>query len=145
MYLYTLGFAQLYPTSAVPSKFYGLPKIHKVNTPLRSIVSNRCSITYGVAKEMAYIIKPLIDQCPHHLKNTLYFIQQLQGKRLQSGEVIISFDLKALFTSVPVAPAMQIVKNKLQQDPTLPQRANMSINQIITLLEFCLTNTYFLF
>ena len=82
---------------------------------------------------------------PHHLKNTQHFIQQLQGKRLEQVEVITSFDVKALFTSVPVAPAIQIVKCKLQQDPTLPQRTNMSISQIITLLEFCLTNTYFLF
>ena len=103
------------------------------------------SITYGVAKELAYIIKPLVGQSPHHLKNTQHFIQQLQGKRLEPGEVITSFDVKALFTSVPVAPAIQIVKHKLQQDPSLPKRTNMSIDQMITLLEFCLTNTYFLF
>ena len=34
-------YKQLYPTSAVPPKFYGLPKIHKVSTPLRPIVSSR--------------------------------------------------------------------------------------------------------
>ena len=32
---------KVYPTSAVPPKFYGLPKIHKVGTPLRPIVSSR--------------------------------------------------------------------------------------------------------
>ena len=47
---------QLYPTSALPPKFYGLPKIHKTGTPLRPIVSSRGSITYGVAKELAHII-----------------------------------------------------------------------------------------
>ena len=26
-------YCKVYPTSAVPSKFYGLPKIHKVGTP----------------------------------------------------------------------------------------------------------------
>ena len=108
-------------------------------------MSNRGSITYGVAKELAYIIKPLVVQSPHHLKNTQHFIQQLQNKRLEPGEVITSFDVKALFTSVPVVPSIQIVKQKLTQDPTLPQRTNMSIQQIVQLLEFCLTNTYFLF
>ena len=34
-------YKQLYPTSAVPPKFYGLPKIHKAGTPLRPIVSSR--------------------------------------------------------------------------------------------------------
>ena len=111
---------------------------------LRPIVSSRGSITYGVAKELSHIIKPLVGQSPHHLKNTQHFIQQLQGKRLEPGEVITSFDVKALFTSVPIQPSIQIVKQRLQQDTTLPQRTCMSIPQIIILLELCLTNTYFL-
>ena len=118
--LSTNKYKQLYPTSAVPPKFYGLPKIHKTGTPLRPIVSSRGSITYGVAKELAHIIKPLVGQSPHHLKNTQHFIQQLQGKKLDLGEVITSFDVKALFTSVPVKPAIQIVKQRLQQDNTIP-------------------------
>ena len=128
-----------------PPKFYGLPKIHKTGTPLRPIVSSRGSITYGVAKELSHIIKPLVGQFPHHLKNTQHFIQQLQGKRLELGETITSFDVKALFTSVPVQPSIQIVKQRLQQDNTLPQRTSMSIPQITSLLEFCLSHTYFLF
>ena len=94
-------------------------------TPLRPIVSSRGSITYGVAKELAHIIKPLVGQSPHHLKNTQHFVQQLQGKKLEAGEVITSFDLKALFTSAPVHPAIQIVKQRLQQDTTLPQRTSL--------------------
>ena len=113
--------------------------------PLRPMVSSRGSITCGVAKELSHIIKPLVGQSPHHLKNTQHFIQQLQGKKLQTGEIITSCDVKALFTSVPVQPSIQIVKHRLQQDTTLPQRTSMSISQIISLLEFCLTHTYFLF
>ena len=126
-------------------QFYGLLKIHKPGTPLRPIVSSKGSITYGAAKELAHIIKPLVGQLPHHLKNTQHFIQQLQGKNLEPGEVITSFDVKALFTSVSVQPAIQIVKHRLQQDNTLPQRTSMSIPQTTTLLEFCLTHTYLLF
>ena len=143
--LSTHKYKQLYPTSAIPPKFYGLPKIHKTGTPLRPIVSSRGSITYGVAKELSHIIKPLVGQSPHHLKNTQHFIQQIQGKSLQPGDSITFFDVKALFTSVPVQPAIQIVNNRLQQDNTLPQRTAMSIPQITSLLEFCLTQTYFLF
>ena len=69
----------------------------------------------------------------------------LQGKRLEPGEVITSFDVKALFTLGPVQPSIQIVKQRLQQDNTLPQRTSMSISQITSLLEFCLTHTCFLF
>ena len=60
-------------------------------------------------------------------------------------ETITSFDVKALFTSVPVQPSIQIVKQRLKRDNTLPQRTSMSIPQITSLLEFCLSHTYFLF
>ena len=139
--LSTNKYKQLYPTSAVPPKFYGLPKIHNVGTPLRPIVSSRGSITYGVAKELVSHHQTTSRSIPHHLKNTQHFVQQLQGKRLEPGEVITYFDVKALFTSVPVLPAIQIVKQRLQQDTTLPQRTSMSIPQITSLLEFCLNNT----
>ena len=92
--LSTPKYKQLYPTSAVPPKFYGLPKIHKTGTPLRPIVSSRGSITYGVAKELSHIIKPLVSQSSHHLKNTQHFIQQLQGKKLETGEIITSYDVR---------------------------------------------------
>ena len=143
--LSTNKYKQLYPTSAVAPKFYGLPKIHKVGTPLRPILSSRGSITYGVAKELAHTFKSLLGKSPHHLKTLYTLCKKLQGKKLEPGEAITSFDVKALFTSEPVHPAIQIVKQRLQQDTTLPQRTSMSIPQITSLLEFCLTNTYFLF
>ena len=90
------------PTSAVDPKFYGLPKIHNIGTPLRPIVSSRESITYGVTKELANIICPLVGQSQHHLKNTQHFVQHRKELKLEPGEVLTSYDVKALFTSVPM-------------------------------------------
>ena len=87
--LTTNKYKQLYPTSAVPPKFYGLPKIHKTGTSLRPIVSSRGPITYGVAKELAHIIKPLVGQSPHHLKSTHHIIQQLQGVGTRGGHHLL--------------------------------------------------------
>ena len=53
-----LTYKSVYPTGCVPPKFYGLPKIHKPDTPLRPIVSSCRSVTYGVAKELAKILNP---------------------------------------------------------------------------------------
>ena len=57
-------YKKLYHTGAVTPKFYGLPKIHKDGIPLRPIVSSRGSISYGVAKEIARILKPLVGSSP---------------------------------------------------------------------------------
>ena len=46
-------YRRLYPTAAVPSKFYGFPKIHKSGTPLRPTVSSIGAATYNTAKELA--------------------------------------------------------------------------------------------
>ena len=87
----------------------------------------------------------MVGQSLLHLKNTQHFVQQIQNKKLEAGEVMTSYDVKALFTSVPVDPSIQIVQHKLSQDPTLHQRTSMSIQNIVTLLGFCPKNTYFLF
>ena len=46
---------------------------------------------------------------------------------------------------MPVPSALDIIKNKLDQDADLPSRTNMSAENITELLEFCLSNTYFTF
>ena len=60
----SLTYKSMYPTGCVPPKFYGLPKIHKLDTPLRPIVSSCGSVTYGVAKELAKSSNPWLAS-PH--------------------------------------------------------------------------------
>ena len=124
-------------------KFYGLPKIHKPGIPLRPIVASRGTVTYNPAKELAKILKPMIGMSSHHVHNTKDFVQQLKGIRLQQDESIISYDVKALFTSVPIEPVINIIHNKLASDNDLHQRTSMAIHHVISLLEFCLNSTYF--
>ena len=57
----------------------------------------------------------------------------------------MSYDVKALFTSVPIKLALKIIKKLLEEDQTLQQRTSMTVNNITCLLEFCLNSTYFNF
>ena len=93
-----IQYKKMYPTGAVPPKFYGLPKIHKRGIPLRPIVSSRGSISYEVAKELSRILKPLVGSSPHHIKNTGDFIEHIKDITLQANETITSYDVSALFT-----------------------------------------------
>ena len=77
--------------------------------------------------------------------NTRDSVQQMKGIQLQQHECIMSYNLKALFTSVLTGPAIKIMQDQLKQDNELQQRTSMSVNNIICLLESCLRNTYFLF
>ena len=134
-----------YPIGCVPPKFYGLPKIHKPDTPLRPIVSSCGSVTYGVAKELTKILKPLIGKSPHHINSIHDFVEQVKHINLAPGECLSSYDVSALFTSVPVNPALKVIKDLLEKDSTLIVRTVLPVEDIILLLEFCLKTTFFSF
>ena len=133
----------LYPTGAGSPKFYGLPKIHKEGMPLRPIVPSIGVVTFATSKELSRILKPLAGRSPYHVQNIQNIIQQIEGIQLQPDQCMVFFDVKALFTSVPIQPAIYIIKKLLEEDQSLQQRTTMSVNNIICLLEFYLKSTYF--
>ena len=135
----------MYPTGAVAHKFYGLPKIHKRDMPLRPVLSSMGSINYEVAIELARIKRPLVGNSPIHIENIGDFVIQMKGITLQANECITSYDVSALFTSVPIDPAINIIKRRLEMDQELNLKTTMKVEQIISLLEFCLKTTYFQF
>ena len=138
-------YKRLYPTGAVSPKYYGLPKIHKAGVPLRPIISSRGSATYETAKDLAKIIKPLVGRSPHYVQNNKDFLECIRNIKLQPDECIMSYDVSALFTSIPIDPAIKIIQKHLEDDKDLSNRTSMTVNHIICLLEFCLRNAYFSF
>ena len=78
-------YKKMYPTGVSPPKFYGLPKIHKKNIPLRPIVSSIGSVAYGVAKVSAEIIKPLMGCSQHHVHNSQQFAEEMKEMKLEKG------------------------------------------------------------
>jgi len=140
-----ITYRRLYPTTEVPPKFYGLPKIHKVGTPLRPIVSSVNSITYCSAKHLADILSPLVGQSPHHIVNSQHFAETIKGQRVEPDEVLRSYDVTALFTSVPVDKALDIISQRLVTDTTLRQRSSLKPSHVISLLKVCLDCTYFVY
>ena len=98
-----------------------------------------------MAKELAKILKPLVGKSPHHINSLQDFVEQVKHITLAPGECLSSYDVSALFTSVPVDPALNIIKDLLEKDHTLKERTVMEVSDIILLLEFCLKNTYFSF
>ena len=145
------------PTGCTSPKFYGLPKIHKNWHPLRPIVLSRGSVTYGVAKILAnilrplvgkslhHILRPLVGKSLHHIQSTKDFVNMVSKATLLPGECLYSYDVTTLFTSVPIDPALNIIRELLEEDTTLLERTVSLVQNIIELLGFCLHNTYFSF
>ena len=92
------------------------------------------SVTYGVTKELAKILKPLDGKSPLHINSTQNFVEQVKHITLGPKECLSSYDVSALFTSVPIDPALNIIKDLLEKDHTLKERTVLAVNDIILLL-----------
>ena len=109
-----LQYNQLLPTgnSSPPARFYGLPKIHKANCPMQPIVSACGTSTYNLGKYLTKILKVYIGHSSSFVKNSHDLTDKLQSIELQDNEELVSFDVSALFTSIPVNQALDVI-NKL--------------------------------
>ena len=98
-----------------------------------------------MAKVLTRILKSQVGKSPHHIHGLQGFVEQANKVTLQLGECLSSYDVTPLFTSVPVDPALGIIKGLLEQDNTLRERTVLPAKDIILLLDFCLHNSYLSF
>ena len=82
---------------------------------------------------------------PHHIQSTSDFVSKVREVTLLPGECLSSYAVTALFTSVTIDPALNIIRDLLHEDETLSNRCVLPVQSIIELLGFCLHSTYFSF
>ena len=123
-----------------PPKLYGLPKLHKPNIPMRPIVSFCGSPTYQLSKYSTNVLKPLTDESRHKLQSTENFIDAIKTIQIPDDHKLVSFDVKSLFTSIPLQLALDCTENAIKNSTAeLP----LPTDDIMDLLNLCLTSTYF--
>ncbi|XP_076042000.1 uncharacterized protein LOC143025905 [Oratosquilla oratoria] len=130
--------------STIP-KFYGLPKVHKENIPLRPIVAFRNSPTYHLALYLAKLLRPLVTDSPHMLQNSADFIERIKGLNLRSGDVLVSFDVQSMFTSIPRDLAKSALKSAMEDNRGFLDNQKLSVSELMRLISLCLDSTYFRF
>ena len=103
---------------AQPARLYGLPKIHKkLDTdgviPIRPIVSSSKSFNYRLVKHLANKLKHL-RQDQHTIKDSFSFVDWLHKLEINPQEYkMLSFDITALFTTVPTDRTIEIILERL--------------------------------
>ncbi|CAB4012864.1 Hypothetical predicted protein [Paramuricea clavata] len=116
-------YSKLCCSVAQAPKLYGLPKIHKENTPMRPIVSFCSSPTYELSKYLARILKPLIERSEHRLVNSADFMTKIQVETISATHELVTFDVKSLFTSISLKLAIECMEESLANyDDELPIR-----------------------
>ena len=58
---------------------------------------------------------------------------------------MVSFDVEALYTNVPIDDTLAIIKELLENDETLSDRTPPSPKSVLDLLKFLLHTTFFIF
>ena len=130
-------------------KFYMLPKIHKAkekwpnpNMPEgRPIISDVNSESYRAAEYIDSFTNPLSMDNPVVLKNSYEFIDKIRGKPFPSGYLLVTGDVKSLYTNMNLNRILEITKQTFLQNPD----ANRPDDELIALLELTLYNNDFEF
>ena len=109
-------YSHLYRNGSFPGKLYGTAKIHEIlatdnveKLPNRPIVSNINTSTYKLAKHLAKLLSPLSrSQCI--VNSTKHFIEAIKHEKIPA---VISFDVKSLFTSIPLNKTIEIIFQRI--------------------------------
>jgi hypothetical protein len=85
----------------------------------------------------------LVGKSQSFVKNSGHFIELLKPISVHLLDILASFHVISLFTNVPVDEALQVIRNKLQNDHALTERSSLEVEAIMELLEVCLKTTCF--
>ena len=138
-------YENLYPTSDITPRLYCTPKVHKEGNPLRTIVDYTGSMGYPTSRFLADILGKLVGLTDHNVNNSQELAQDLGEIFVDEGDIFNSHDVIALFTNTPIEEALDITRERLKSDKTLKDRTKLEVEDIIDLLKFVLTTTYFVF
>nr|VZI27786.1 unnamed protein product [Spirometra erinaceieuropaei] len=117
------------------ARAYGLPNVHKTDAPLRIIVPLIGSPTYNLAKWLYRHLKHLANGSQYSIKISQAFLQKIQGLEVSPDECILSFDVVALFSSIPHDLAIDSVARCLEQSPI-----GILTAHVLDMLKLCLKN-----
>ena len=107
---------------------------------MRHIVSFCGSPTYQLSKYLTTILQPLTDKSRRKLQSTENFIDAIKTVQIPDDYKLVSFDVKSLFTSIPLQLALQCTETAIQQSTV---KLPLPTEHIMDLLNLCLTSTYF--
>ena len=131
----------LYCSGSSYSILYGLPKVHKNDVPLRPILAAYNSPNFAIAKYLVPFLSDLASN-QHSLNNSSSFASEILHQN--PLYYMVSFDVQALFTNVPLSETIDIIINRLfPQDTTLFH--SFDKNNFRKFLELAVVDTHFIF
>ena len=135
-------YKQLYVCGSSPGVLYGLPKVHKVNIPLRPIVSSVNTPQYKLAKFIIPEIS-ILSKNEYVLENSKDLISSVSHLEIKDEYFMCTFDVVSLFTNIPVKETINIIVNSIYDSGNNVR--NLSRNEFKKLLELITEDNYIIF
>ena len=102
----------LFQRTSYAPRIYGVPKIHKENSPLRPICSSVNAPSYSLSKYIIRILNNLTNDSKYNIKDSIDFKKRINNRSIGDDEILISFDVVSRFPSIPVDYALKIIDKK---------------------------------
>lgn len=137
--------------TAIPPGTYGAPKIHKIvpqvppilpDVKYRTILSAMCGPSYKTSQYVSKILKSAVNQEQYNINSSYQFCEFINDQKIPANYVLVSLDVVALFTSVPVDLILQSIRDRWSD---FEQHTHIDENFFVKMVEFCLTSSYFQF
>ena len=138
-------YSNIYRTGSQPARIYGLPKMHKIQSPtvippFRPIVSSLNTFNYQLAKYLCSLLQPLLSNT-YSIFDTFSFVQELKTVDI-SNKFMVSFYVVSLFTNIPLKESIDLAVSYIAEgNPNF----KLSKNDITKLFSFATSQTNFLF
>ncbi|XP_057290128.1 uncharacterized protein LOC130612790 [Hydractinia symbiolongicarpus] len=108
------------PVGSQPPRLYGLAKVHKKDTPVRPVLSMPGSAYYKIGNQVSKWLS-VVKEC--NINSSTKEISDLLSQiQLNTNEELVSFDIKSLYTNVPLDEAINdctelLFSDKYEQPP----------------------------
>ncbi|CAF4505833.1 unnamed protein product, partial [Didymodactylos carnosus] len=122
----------------------GQVKVHKVDNPMRLIVSMRDTMYSNLSKYLTKITKSLADKV-RPIKNTQDFIQKLYKVKIKENCSLAKLDVSDMFTSIDRKKVLNTLDKLLDLDEDWKTKTALSKESLIRLFQFIIENVIFQF
>jgi len=141
-YITGYTYTRLNSSNAILPRAYGLPKIHKTDYPLRTIVSSIGSPLHNLATFLLKILRESLSISVSNFKNSIEVVKKLNNIHIPADHVLVSLDVISLFTNVLIDLIMDLLDEKwclIERHTIIPKQ------ELMNAIKFVLNSTYFKF
>ena len=101
---------------------------------------------YNTAKFITIILQNYCGKTSSFIKDSADFIKKIRHLSINPEEkILVSFEVIAVFTSIPVPIALQVISSKISTCTSYTNVCKIPTEKSIKLLEFTVTNCIFCF